>query len=295
MNDGELRVFACVKQVPDAAKVDVDEKTGVLKRDGVESKMNPYDLYAVEAALRLREASVHSGGPAVSVTAITMGPPQAEAVLKEAIMMGADRGVLLTDRRFAGSDVLATAYALSQGLRRAAAAQAGAGSAGPFSGRLLVICGRQTTDGDTAQVGPEIAEFLGVPHIANVRRIAELKADSLVLESDLPGMVATAEISFPCLITVEKEVGVPRLPSFRRKLAMAGGLIARLGLDGMEDTEPGRYGIDGSPTNVMRIFPPSACGDHETWTGSGAELTARIGAKLAELKFVDRSILGGAP
>ena len=134
-----MNILVCIKQVPASSKVEVDPQTGVLKRAGVESKMNPYDLYALETALRLREE--HGG----SVTVLSMGPPQAQAVIREAFAMGADAGVLLSDRRFGGADVLATSYTLAQGVRRA----------GRFD---LLICGKQTTDGDTAQVGPEIAE-----------------------------------------------------------------------------------------------------------------------------------------
>lgn len=324
MNDTRLDIYVCVKQVPDSTKVEVDETTGVLKRDGVDSKMNPYDLYALEAALRLKESLVDRGASS-SICAVTMGPPQADAVLKEAIMMGCDRGVLLTDRRFAGSDVLATSYALSQGIRRlarnagaettiakdsarpaaddeprAGAAVCGATgtengmssgpAAAPLRGSVLVICGKQTTDGDTAQVGPEIAEFLGIPHITNVRSIPDVTAGSLVVESELPGLVETAELSFPCLIAVEKDVGVPRLPSYRRKVALPAGAVIRLGLDDLEDPDPARYGIDGSPTKVVRIFPPPVEGQHEVWTGNDGDLAGRIYGKLAGLKFLEASL-----
>ena len=147
-----MEILVCIKQVPGTSKVEVDEKTGVLKRDGVDSKMNPYDLYALETALRLRKKV---GG---NVSVITMGPPQATEVVKEAYMMGVDRGALISDRKFAGADVLATAYTISQGIRKM----------GEFD---LILCGKQTTDGDTAEVGPEIAEYLKIPHIANVIKI----------------------------------------------------------------------------------------------------------------------------
>ncbi len=131
-----MKILVCIKQVPGTTAVEVDEKTGVLKRDGVESKMNPFDLYAIEQALCLRETY---GG---SVEVITMGPEQAKMVLQEAVYMGADRGILISDRTFAGADVVATSYTLSQGIQKS----------GTYD---LILCGKQTTDGDTAQVGPE--------------------------------------------------------------------------------------------------------------------------------------------
>ena len=139
-----MDIFVCIKQVPATTQVQVDEKTGVLKRSGVASKMNPYDLYALETALRLREK--HGG----TVTVGTMGPPQAQDIIREAYMMGADRGYVFSDRRLGGADVLATSYTLSQAIR----------STGNYD---LILCGKQTTDGDTAQVGPAIAEHMGIP------------------------------------------------------------------------------------------------------------------------------------
>ncbi len=147
-----MNIFVCIKQVPSTNKVQVDEKTGVLKRDGIASKMNPYDLYALETALRLK--AEHGG----TLTVGTMGPPQAQAVVKEAYMMGADEGYVFSDRRLGGADVLATSYTLSQAIQ----------SVGDFD---LILCGKQTTDGDTAQVGPAIAEHLGIPHAAWVSKL----------------------------------------------------------------------------------------------------------------------------
>lgn len=146
-----MNILVCIKQVPGTSKVEVDPVTGVLKRDGIDSKMNPYDLYALETALRIRE---EKGG---TIKVLSMGPPQALSVIKEAYSMGVDDGVLLSDRKFGGADVLATSYTLSQGVRKM----------GDFD---LIICGKQTTDGDTAQVGAEIAEYLGIPHAANIEK-----------------------------------------------------------------------------------------------------------------------------
>mgnify|MGYP000412292290 FL=1 len=182
-----MKITVCIKQVPGTAQVEIDPATGVLKRDGVESKMNPYDLYALETALRFKQSH------GAEITAVTMGPPQAESVIREAFMMGVDHGAIFSDRRFGGSDVLATAYTLAQGIRAAGGAD-------------LVICGKQTTDGDTAQVGAELAEFLGIPHVAGVSRIHELSGEEILLDLDLPLHVETVRVKLPCLVCVEKGI-----------------------------------------------------------------------------------------
>ncbi len=262
-----MKIAVCIKQVPGTTEVEVDEKTGVLKRDGIDSKMNPYDLYAIETAVRLKEDH------GAHVTAISMGPPQAAEVLKEAFMMGVDDGALLTDRKFAGADVLATSYTIAQGVMKTGMPD-------------LVICGKMTTDGDTAQVGPEMAEFLGIPHIANVLKIMEVKEHSIVVEMDMPSTVEIAEIAFPCLITVEKGIFQPRLPSFKLKMATADKEIPFYSLKDFEDQDEKNYGLNGSPTQVKRIFPPEGNSDHEMWQGSGEELSGQLFGKLKDLKFV---------
>jgi len=262
-----MEILVCIKQVPGTSKIEVDPITGVLKRDGVDSKMNPYDLYAIETALRIKEQV--SG----TVKVISMGPPQAQDVIKEAYMMGADEGALVSDRKFAGADVLATAYTISQGVRKM----------GNFD---LILCGKQTTDGDTAQVGPEMAEYLGIPHISNVLKIIELKEKSMIVEMDMPNTLEIAEIKFPCLLTVEKDIFQPRLPSYRKKVSTKDREIKIITLNDFEDQDEKRYGLTGSPTQVERIFPPSVNNDREIWTGTGAQLSSKMSDKLKQLKFV---------
>ena len=145
-----MRIIVCIKQVPDTTEVAIDEEKGVLRREGVDSRMNPYDLYALETALRIKEQI------GAEVIVLSMGPKQAEDVIKQAYYMGADSGYLLSDRKFAGADTLATAYTLALGVKKI----------GDFD---LIITGMQTTDGDTAQVGPAVAEFLNLPHISYVK------------------------------------------------------------------------------------------------------------------------------
>lgn len=262
-----MEILVCIKQVPGTSEVEVDEKTGVLKRDGIDSKLNPYDLYAIETALKMKEEK------GAKVNVITMGPPQAAEIIQEAFMMGADNGALLTDRKFAGADVLATAYTLSQGVKK--------------MGNIdLIICGKQTTDGDTAQVGPEMAEFLGIPHVANVRRIVEIKDESIVVEMDMPNTIEVADVKFPCLITVEKGIFQPRLPSFKLKMATKDKEIPFYSMNDFQDQNEKNYGLNGSPTQVLKIFPPEANTDHEMWEGTGEDLADRLLTKIKELKFV---------
>ena len=264
-----MKIIVCIKQVPGTSQVEIDPKTGVLKRDGVESKMNPYDLYALETALRIGRQL------GASITAITMGPPQAEAVLREAFMMGVDEGVLLSDRRFGGADVLATSYTISQGIRA-------------IGGADLVICGKQTTDGDTAQVGSELAEFLGIPHATGVLRICKCTDAGIEAELDLPRQIETVRIPYPCLIAVEKGIYEPRLPSFRKKLATADRPIRKLTLDDLEDHDARHYGLNGSPTQVQRIFPPENHRSQECWEGTSGEIAERLLHRLDEQKFLQQ-------
>ena len=229
--------------------------------------MNPYDLYALETALRIKEKK---GG---HIKVISMGPPQAKAVIKEAYSMGADEGTLVSDRKFAGSDVLATSYTLSQGVKKY----------GDFD---IILCGKQTTDGDTAQVGPEIAEYLGIPHVANVRRILDVNDDFIKVEMDMPNTIEVLEVKYPCLLTVDKDIFQPRLPSYKKKLETDEREINVISLNDFEDKDEKKYGLNGSPTQVERIFPPSNNDDHEIWTGDSSELSERMEDKLRELKFI---------
>ncbi len=261
-----MNILVCIKQVPDTNKVEVDPVTGVLKRNGVESKMNPYDLYAIETALRIKE---QQGG---SITVVSMGPGQAAGIIREAFAMGVDHGALISDRKFGGADVLATSYALAQGIRKL----------GEFD---LILCGKQTTDGDTAQVGPEISEWLDIPCVSNVSKISEIVKDSLVVEMDMAQDIELARIMLPCLLSVDKDIFMPRLPSYVKKQQTKEKEIIVLTLNDMEDKDEMNYGLNGSPTQVERIFPPQMNSHRELWNGTGEELTEKLVDKLKELKF----------
>lgn len=262
-----LEILVCIKQVPETNEVEVDEQTGVLKRDGIDSKMNPYDLYAIETALELKATQ---GG---NVTVITMGPSQAKAIIKEAFMMGADSGYIVSDRRFAGADTLATSYTLAQGIKKI----------GKFD---LIICGMQTTDGDTAQVGPAIAEILQLPHVAYVCKVEGANDQFLRVQKDMADSLERVEVGFPALITVTKAVNQPRLPSYKRKIETKDWEISTFTLDDFLDKKEDNYGLKGSPTQVERIFPPESNTEKTIWEGTGDDLSTLIYEKLKELKFI---------
>ncbi|HKM29658.1 MAG TPA: electron transfer flavoprotein subunit beta/FixA family protein [Bacilli bacterium] len=262
-----MKIVVCVKQVPASSEVQIDPVTGVLIRDGSNSKMNPYDLYALETALKIKAQKI------AHLTAITMGPPAATAVLNESLWMGCDDAVLLSDRKFAGADVVATSYTLSQGIK----------TIGDFD---LIICGKQTTDGDTAQVGPEIAEALGIPHIAYVEKIIEVKDKSIIVSVSMDKTIEVWEINYPCLITVEKGIFTPRLPSYKRSLKFLNYKPRIVTFADMEDQDESHYGLKGSPTQVERMFPPEKNTDKELWIDSDEELAIKIANKMDQLKLL---------
>lgn len=261
-----MELVVCVKQVPGTTQVEMDPVTGTLKRDGVSSKMNPYDLFALETALTLRE---EQGG---SVTALTMGPPQAKTVLLEAVSMGADGGVLLSDRKLGGADVLATAYALSQAVQR--------------KKWDILFCGKQTTDGDTAQVGAETAEFLGVPHVSNVTAIENVGEDYVDVRADLDTHVLLQRVPLPCVLCMDKDVNTPRLPSWKRKQEISGDPVEVVTVADLPDPDPKKYGLNGSPTKVERIFQPEKSGERQLYRGSGSENAAALLKLLVDKKFL---------
>lgn len=255
-----MNIVACVKQVPDTAEVRINPETNTLIRDGVESIINPYDMHAIEAALQIREKT---GG---KVTVITMGPPQAEAALRDAIAMGADEAVLLTDRAFAGSDTWATSYTLAKAVEKL--------------GADMVVCGKQAIDGDTAQVGPEMAEFLNIPHISYVRRIEDVQADSVRVQRLMDDGSDVVESSLPVLITVVRELNEPRLASLKGKMAAKKAEIKKWASSDI-DADGDKIGLKGSPTQVKNIFAPEAKKDRKMLEGT---LEQQVDALLHELR-----------
>ncbi|MGD9605062.1 MAG: electron transfer flavoprotein subunit beta [Bacilli bacterium] len=262
-----MNIIVCIKQVPASSQVQINPVTGVLMRDSNNSKMNPYDLYALEAALRLKETND------ATVTVITMGPPSSQTVLEEALWMGADDAYLITDRKFAGADVVATSYTISSGIKKA----------GTFD---LIICGKQTTDGDTAQVGPEIAECLHIPHMSYVDKIIDVKDQSILVGVSMDKTTEQWEIAFPCLITVDKGIYTPRLPSYKRSKELKEFKVKVLTFADFDDQDESHYGLKGSPTQVERMFPPQKNTDKEVWNGTNKQLAEQMFQKMKDLKIL---------
>ena len=262
-----MKILVCIKQVPGSNNVEVDPVTGVLKRSGIAGKCNPYDLYALETAFSLAE---RFGG---TVETLTMGPPQAKSVILEAVCMGAQRGTVLTDRKFAGADVLATAYTISQGIRKC----------GDYD---LILCGKQTTDGDTAQVGAEVAEYLGLPNISNVLSVEDCAAGQLTLRANLDSKIVTLTVPMPCLISVDGDINTPRLPSYKVRKALTDAAVNFLTFADFEDQNPDHYGLSGSATQVERIFPPEKSASRQTLEGDAETQTQALFDLLLEKKML---------
>jgi len=257
-----MKIIVCVKQVPDTAEVRINPETNTLMRDGVPSIINPYDMHAIEAGLYIREKA---GG---KVTVVTMGPPQAETALREAISMGADEAVLLTDRAFAGSDTWATGYTLAKAVEHL--------------GADVILCGKQAIDGDTAQVGPEMAEFLDIPHIAYIRKIQEIHDTRIVVQRLMDDGYDVIESSLPVLLTVVRELNVPRMPSLKGKIAAKKIVIKKMTAADIGATEE-NLGLKGSPTQVKNIFAPEVKKDRKILEGLSEE---KVMALINELQVM---------
>lgn len=262
-----MNILVCVKQVPGSSNVEVDPVTGVLKRSGIQSKLNPYDLYALETAMTLSEKY---GG---SVETITMGPPQAKAVIEESICMGALGGTVLTDRKFAGADVLATAYTLSQGIKKC----------GDYD---IIFCGKQTTDGDTAQVGAEVSEYLGITNVSNVLSVDDIKEGKVYVTVSLDEKLVKQSVKLPCLISVDADINTPRLPSYKIKKALSSDAVKFLTFEDFEDQNPDNYGLSGSATQVERIFPPSKNDEKQSITGDSEQQAQKLLELLKAKKII---------
>ncbi len=261
-----MHVVVCIKQVPDTAEVRLDPERGTLIRQGVPGILNPLDTHAVEAAVALCEAA---GG---NVTALSMGPPAAEEALREALALGADRALLLTDRAFAGADTWATSYTLSLAVRAL-------GDVG------LVVCGKQAIDGDTAQVGPGLATHLGWPQVTYVSRVVGLRDGGLLLERLTDYGTERVRVQLPALLTALKDLNVPRLPSLARRMGARRAEVERWGPDRLEG-DPGGYGLEGSLTRVVRVFTPPPRGECKMLTGEPAEAACELADVLRERKLL---------
>ncbi len=262
-----MKIIVCIKQVPDTTDVKINPETNTLIREGVASIINPFDAYAIEEAVRLRE---RFGGEAI---ALTMGPPQAEGALREALSLGIDSVVHLSDRAFAGSDTWATSLILAKAIEK-------------ISDYDLVVCGKQASDGDTAQVGPGIATHLNLPQATYVRRIDTLHLDAspniMVVERLLEEGYEILELQLPALITVVKEINEPRMPSLRGKMSARKAQIPVWSNKDLNIDE-NQIGLTGSPTQVVKIFTPPQKEGGKVFEGEPEEVTTKV---IEEIKDI---------
>ncbi|MBN3039838.1 MAG: electron transfer flavoprotein subunit beta/FixA family protein [Candidatus Omnitrophica bacterium] len=262
-----MKIIVCIKQVPDTTDVKINPETNTLIREGVASIINPFDMYAIEEGVRLRD---RFGG---EVTVITMGPPQAQEALREAIALGADKAIHLSDRLFAGSDTWATSLILSKAIDK-------------IKDFDLVICGKQASDGDTAQVGPGIAAHLNMPQATYVRRIDTIHLDSnpqvMVVERLLEEGYELLELELPALITVVKEINEPRMPSLRGKMNARKFQIPVWNNSDL-NIESNQIGLEGSPTRVVKIFTPPAKQGGKIFDGDPAESVKQLVEEIKDI------------
>lgn len=257
-----MRVIVCVKQVPGTNEVKIDPVTNTIIRENIESILNPFDTFAIEEAVKIKEEM------GADVVALSMGIPDAKEVLKEAISLGADEGFLLTDRKFAGADTLATSYTLSLGIKKI----------GDFD---LIICGKQASDGDTAQVGPSLAKILGIGYATDISKIIEINEDNIHCMKITDDGYEELLVSLPALITVVKEINMPRLPSIKRMKIAEESKIEIITYDDT-DADESRVGLKGSPTQVRKTFIPNNNIINEMIEGNIDEKTAKLANILLE-------------
>ena len=260
-----MRIVVCVKQVPDSGQAKFDKETHTMIRDGLPSIINPFDENAIEAALQLKEE--HGG----EVVVLCMGPPQAEEVLRQAIAMGADQAILLTDRQFALADTLATAYTLATAIQKI----------GDYD---LLLFGKQAIDGDTAQVGPGVAEALKLPQITYVRKV-QVSDGTVTAERVLEGSYEIVEAQLPVVLTVVKEINEPRHASLRGVLKAKKAEILMWKPEDI-DADPARIGKGGSPTEVIRTFTPEPRGDSEELSGEPEEIAEALFGRLRDQNII---------
>lgn len=265
-----MKICVCIKQVPATTEVKFDPQTNTLIREGVESQINPFDLYALEEAVRVRERLQKKGEPA-TVTVVSMGPPQAEAALREAISLGADDAILLSDRAFRGADTWATSYTLAQALLKLEPD--------------LVFCGMQAIDGDTGQVGPGIAVHMDYAQATYVAQIESLERRRIVVKRLVENGYERCAVRLPAVLTVVKEINEPRTPSLRGKMNAKKAKIPVWTAADLGAPEE-KLGLQGSPTQVVKIFSPPHREGGQKWTGTSEELAEKLAEVLKELEIV---------
>lgn len=262
-----MEIVVCIKQVPDTTDVKIDPVTNTLIRQGVPSIVNPYDKNAVEAALQLKQKYC------AKVTVITMGPPQAKDALKECMAMGADAAILISDRAFSGADTLATSYTLAEAIRKL----------GKYD---IIFCGKQAIDGDTGQVGPEIAEHLGIAQVTYVAKM-DVYGDTARVEREHEEGYEIIEVKLPVMISIIKSAAYePRLSSVKNAMR-AISLEIPVWVAADLNVDEKMIGLKGSPTKVSKIFSPSRRTQGVVFnTDTAREAVAELIQKLSDAKIV---------
>ena len=259
-----MKIVVCIKQVPDTTDIKIDPETNTLIREGVASIVNPFDLYAIEEAIRIKEQ--HGG----SITAISMGPPQAEAALRECVSIGVDEIILISDRKFAGADTWATGLVLAEAVKK-------------ISDYDLLLFGQQAIDGDTAQVGPGVATFLKIPQACFVRKIEEIYDNKIIVERLMEDGYDRISMTLPTALSVVKEINVPRLPSLRGKRNAKKAELTIWTADDL-NLDEAEIGLNGSPTQVAKIFSPELNKAGEKHELPAEELTKIFLKKVKEIQ-----------
>ena len=256
-----MKIIVCIKQVPDTTNVRIDPETNTLIREGVESIINPFDEYALEEGIRLQEKY------GAETNVLSMGPPQVESALRDALSMGIHNAYLLCDRAFAGADTLATGYTLAAGIRKLGDAD-------------IILMGRQAIDGDTGQVGPGVAENLNIPHITDVKMIEQIDEDgTLIVQRAVEDGYVRLKSRMPIVLTVVKEINEPRLPSLKTKMQARKKEIKIWNSADLE-VDADRLGLNGSPTWVTKIFTPPLSKKGKLFSGEKSEAVAALIAEL---------------
>lgn len=265
-----MKICVCIKQVPSTTEVKINPETNTLVRAGVESQINPFDLYALEEAVRVKERLAEQGEEA-TVTVMTMGIPQAEEALREALSLGADDAVLVSDRPFAGSDTWATSYAVAMALKRIEPD--------------LVFCGMQAIDGDTGQVGPGIAVHLDYAIAAYVAKIETIEKKKIVVKRLVEDGYERVSVKLPAVLTVVKEINEPRTASLRGKMKAKKAEIPVWKAADLEAPVE-KLGLAGSPTQVVKVFTPPHREGGIKWEGDAPDLTDKMVGLLKDLEII---------
>lgn len=270
----KLKIVVCIKQVPAITEIKINPETNTLIREGIENIINPYDRYAIEEGVSLKEKLMDSGGEAfdVEVISLSMGPAHSEEILRESVSLGVDNAILLSDKAFAGSDTWATAYALSKAIKK-------------IEGWKLIILGKQTLDGDTGQVGPELAHILNIPFVGYASKTTKFDGNKITVKRLMEDRYEVLEVKLPIAMSVGKDINIPRIPSLRGKMKSKNIMISKWDIAhiGMNENE---CGLNGSYTQVINIFTPERRQEIKMILGTPDEQVNEIFLKLKELNVI---------